>query len=117
MQKCYFQFSCVHSFFFFIFQVIQTVIVCQNGSMELRCPVGIIKFEKAIWGRTEGASVCPEPRILTQCCESKTSEAIVKNKCDGNSKCSISVNSDALGGNPCNGTWKYLEVRFMCIIG
>lgn len=84
--------------------------------MELRCPAGKIKIEKAIWSRTEGASVCPEPRILTQSCESTTSEAIVKNKCDGNSKCSISVTSDALGGNPCYGTWEYLEVRFTCIV-
>lgn len=40
----------------------------------------------------------------------------LQNKCDGNSKCSISVTSDALGGNPCYGTWKYLEVRFTCIV-
>lgn len=100
---------------FVIFLAIETVIVCRLGRMELRCPAGVIRIDKALWGRTEGSDVCPDPQRSTQPpCSSTTSEAVVKGKCDGKARCSIAVNRNDLGGNPCPGTAKYLEVRFTC---
>lgn len=105
----------VESFSFFL--AIQTVIVCRLGRMELRCPAGVIKIEKALWGRTEGSAVCPDSQRSTQPpCISTQSDAVVKGKCDGTARCSVAVNSNDLGGNPCPGTAKYLEVRFTCVV-
>lgn len=42
--------------------------MCQLGRIELRCPAGVIKIEKALWGRTEGSDVCPFPCIGTAKC-------------------------------------------------
>lgn len=43
---------------FFFFLVIEIVIVCWLGRMELCCLVGVIKIEKVFWGRIEGSVVC-----------------------------------------------------------
>lgn len=82
--------------------------------MTITCPTGIIFIEKAIYGRTEDVRVCYHSQILTTGCVSATSEAIVKTKCNGKSECSIPVTPMELGGDPCPGTYKYLEVNFKC---
>lgn len=82
--------------------------------MTITCPTGIIFIEKAIFGRTKDSSVCFHPDINDTNCTSTKSEAIIKRKCDGESECIINVNNNELGGDPCPGTYKYLEVNFIC---
>lgn len=82
--------------------------------MTITCPAGIIFIETAIYGRTEDGRVCYHLQIFTTDCVSTTSEAIVKTKCNGKSECRINVENDELGGDPCPGTYKYLEVNFKC---
>lgn len=82
--------------------------------MTITCPAGIIFIETAIYGRTEDGSVCPHLAIRDTNCASTESQAIIKSKCDGKSKCRINVENDELGGDPCPGTYKYLEVNFKC---
>lgn len=53
-------------------------------------------------------------RIKDTNCTSTTSEEIIKRKCDGESECIINVNNKELGEDPCPGTYKYLEVNFIC---
>lgn len=82
--------------------------------MTITCPNGIIFIEKAIFGRTQDGSVCPHSRIIDTYCTSTTSDAIVNTRCDGNSECSFNVTIMDLGGDPCPGSYKYLEVNFKC---
>lgn len=84
--------------------------------MTITCPAGIIFIETAIYGRTEDDSVCPDPAIKDTYnkCTSTESQAIIKSKCDGKSECRINVVNYELGGDPCPGTYKYLEVNFKC---
>ena len=42
--------------------------------------------------------------------------ALVKGLCDGESTCEIDV-SNGVFGDPCPGTYKYLEVTYKCIPG
>lgn len=82
--------------------------------MKITCPTGTIFIEKAIFGRTKDDSVCPHSQIEDTNCVSTTSQAIIQSKCNGKSECRINVNNDDLGGDPCPGTHKYLEVNFIC---
>lgn len=82
--------------------------------MTITCPTGIIFIEKAIFGRTKDDSVCPPSLTTDTNCVSTESQAIIKSKCDGKSECSIKVENGKLGGDPCPGTYKYLEVNFIC---
>lgn len=82
--------------------------------MTITCPTGIIFIEKAIFGRTKDDSVCPHSLTTDTNCVSTESQAIIKSKCDGKSECIINVNNDELGGDPCSGTYKYLEVNYIC---
>lgn len=82
--------------------------------MTITCPNGIIFIEDAMFGRTQDKRVCPHDQIKDTNCTSTESKAIIKRKCDGESTCSIKVDYNELGGDPCSGTYKYLEVNFIC---
>lgn len=82
--------------------------------MNLTCPSGNIFIEKAIFGRTEGEKVCNHTKIQTTNCISHNSEEIVKKNCEGKPQCSIAVNILTFRGDPCQNTFKYLEVNFIC---
>lgn len=94
----------------------ETVIVCEDGKMELRCSVGKLKINTAVYGRTEGRNVCPHENINKTDCKSTSSYEVVRNKCDGESSCSITVSNSVFGGDPCPGTYKYLDVTFTCVV-
>lgn len=82
--------------------------------MKITCPTGTIFIEKAIFGRTKDGSVCPHQYIRDTNCISTESQAIIKSKCDGKSECIINVKNAELGEDPCPGTYKYLEVHYIC---
>eukprot|EP00105_Crassostrea_gigas_P020056 XP_011438739.1 PREDICTED: D-galactoside-specific lectin [Crassostrea gigas] len=94
----------------------KTVIVCEGGKLELRCPDGKISIDEAVFGRTEGGNVCPHRQIKSTNCQSASSLTEVRSKCDGQKSCSITVSNGVLGGDPCPGTYKYLEVTFTCVV-
>lgn len=98
------------------FKVKKTVIVCEGGKLELRCPDGKISIHEAVFGRTEGGNVCPHPQIKSTDCQSASSLTEVRSKCDGQKSCSITVSNGVFGGDPCPGTYKYLEVTFTCVV-
>lgn len=102
-------------FSFHFFKAGETVLTCEDKTMTITCPSGIIFIEKAIFGRTQDSKVCPHRSISDTHCISTTSEAIVKTKCDGVPECEVNVERNELGGDPCPGTYKYLEVHYICI--
>lgn len=82
--------------------------------MTITCQNGIIFIEDAMFGRTQDGSVCRSDKIKDTNCTSRESKAIIKRKCDEVLECSIKVENDELGGDPCPGTHKYLEVHYIC---
>eukprot|EP00105_Crassostrea_gigas_P038658 XP_019922806.1 PREDICTED: uncharacterized protein LOC105328288 [Crassostrea gigas] len=87
---------------------------CEGKTMNLTCASGNIFIEKAMFGRTEDGRVCNHTQIQTTNCTSPYSEVKVKEICDGKPQCSIVVVSATFGGDPCQNTFKYLEVNFIC---
>lgn len=92
------------------------LIVCEGGAFYLDCPApSTILITEAIYGRTESAVVCPYITApLTTNCTSTTSDGIVKGSCNGQHRCQFTVTNALLGGDPCPGTYKYLQVTYTC---
>lgn len=99
----------------FLFFKVFNKTACEEEEMKLDCAAGNISIVEAIYGRTEGNNVCYSTKIKTTECRSTQSEAIVQSICDAKPDCSITVSNTALGGDPCPGTHKYLNVKFTCL--
>ena len=91
------------------------IITCEGQSRTISCLGGTtIYVQSANYGRTEGASVCPHPSIQTTDCTAPESLERVRDRCQGQTTCIIEA-SNNIFGDPCPGTYKYLEVEFVCV--
>ncbi|XP_052282102.1 L-rhamnose-binding lectin CSL3-like [Dreissena polymorpha] len=89
-------------------------IICEGSSMYLSCPPGqVLYVHSGVYGRTQGAVICPHQSIKTTNCVSPSSTATVANLCNGKNLCSLSA-TNGVFGDPCYGTYKYLEVEYAC---
>ena len=59
-------------------------------------------------------SVCPHPAIRTTQCRSGASYSKVSSRCNGIKSCRL-VASNKIYGDPCRGTYKYLDVLYTCV--
>jgi len=92
----------------------------KRGRLKIHCDDGkwikIIK-DGTFYGRQSKGydELCPysgdEPNIN---CKASESYDIVKNKCDGSQSCVINPKNEVFG-DPCQGTYKYLQVKHKCI--
>ncbi|KAH3837575.1 L-rhamnose-binding lectin CSL3-like [Dreissena polymorpha] len=91
-------------------------IICEGSTMYLACPSGLnLVIGSGVYGRTQGGDIiCPHQSILTTNCVSPTSTGVVKSLCDGQNQCKLDANNNRFG-DPCGGTYKYLQVRYACI--
>ncbi|CAG2206266.1 unnamed protein product [Mytilus edulis] len=93
---------------------ITNVIVCEAKYVYLRCKYPFkIKIKSAIYGRSEGKHICPEGPVQTTSCKSKTSDSKIKAQCNGKEICRVQADHRQYG-DPCGGTYKYLDVKYMC---
>ncbi|KAH3813116.1 hypothetical protein DPMN_141566 [Dreissena polymorpha] len=82
--------------------------------MCMNCPPGQkLVLGSAIFGRKQGASICPSQQIFNTNCMSTTSTEKAKSVCDGKSLCCLNANIIVFE-DPSPGTYKYLEVDFAC---
>ncbi|VDI43739.1 Hypothetical predicted protein [Mytilus galloprovincialis] len=93
-------------------------ILCEGAkSPKLTCSATqIIIIEDAIYGRTD-SSVCPHPSVKSSVSYSckRTDTSRVASNCDYNQECL--PDSSNIGGDPCPGTYKYLNVTYRCVEG
>jgi len=89
-------------------------IICEERASTISCPVGtVIKIQSANYGRFL-RSVCPHPAIRTTQCRSGASYSKVSSRCNGIKSCRL-VASNRIYGDPCRGTYKYLDVLYTCV--
>lgn len=88
--------------------------------MNLKCDRGeTIQVMKANYGRTSTTICTTDIRfdvaapMYDQNCASENSFRIVNEKCSNKRSCSVPVNNDVFT-DPCRGTYKYLEVDYIC---
>ena len=73
----------------------------------------MINVESANYGRTQ-KGICPSAINIDTDCYSSNALNIVKNHCHGQTSCDISASNDIFG-DPCYGTYKYLDVKYDCV--
>ena len=82
--------------------------------MKLKCKKGrTIKIVSAMYGRRK-KGVCKGPNDQnTNCKGSGKTLKKVRKRCNGKRNCKIPAKNSEFG-DPCGGTYKYLEVKFTC---
>ena len=70
-------------------------------------------MKKANFGRTNKAT-CPHTATSNTNCRAHNSFLIVKSVCNGKNSCTVKANSNFFGGDPCGGTYKYLQIKYAC---
>lgn len=97
-------FSAVNPPFLIICEGNKGIISCQNGKR--------IDVLNATYGRLD-RQTCSDTRIKSTNCRSNNSLKHVQGKCDGTTECQLQANNSVFG-DPCEGTYKYLEVKYRC---
>eukprot|EP00112_Aurelia_sp_Birch-Aquarium-sp1_P023312 Seg69.3 transcript_id=Seg69.3/GoldUCD/mRNA.D3Y31 product=Plasminogen protein_id=Seg69.3/GoldUCD/D3Y31 len=88
---------------------------CEPKMMEIACPGNThINIEYAMYGRlSSGTCHYWLVGLASKTCRAKNSLWKVKNLCDRRKICKVSA-TNAVFGDPCFGTLKYLNVRYTC---
>uniref|UniRef100_A0A8C6SIJ7 SUEL-type lectin domain-containing protein n=1 Tax=Neogobius melanostomus TaxID=47308 RepID=A0A8C6SIJ7_9GOBI len=76
----------------------------------------VIRIHRADYGRAD-RTICsqgrPSEQVQNVNCAASTANDLVAQMCDGKSHCSVSA-SNSVFGDPCYGTYKYLQVSYSC---
>ena len=92
--------------------------MCENGRMTIVCPAGkILDIKGAMYGRkVSGDVACGHSSINDLNCEGQNDLQVLKEHCDRLGTCEIGA-SNLVFGDPCVGTYKYLQVQYVCAEG
>lgn len=90
---------------------------CEGDTLNIRCNRGVINIISANYGRTSRRECNKNGNapIRNVNCYSRNSLNVVKDRCSNKESCSVHASDRAFGGDPCDGTYKYLEVEYQCI--
>uniref|UniRef100_A0A3B3H953 SUEL-type lectin domain-containing protein n=1 Tax=Oryzias latipes TaxID=8090 RepID=A0A3B3H953_ORYLA len=91
-------------------------VTCEGSTAQLRCGRGRVIFVYgAYYGRRDRRTCSdgrPQSQVENVNCINPAQE--VPQRCNGRHFCSIEA-SNSVFGDPCYGTYKYLEVAYVCI--
>ena len=89
---------------------------CEGGKLRLRCnKPRVLRIYAANYGRTEpGASICPHVNISSTECRTSAALMTVTKICANRARCKVWATDSVFSGNPCPGTFKYLDVIYGC---
>ncbi|XP_077500550.1 latrophilin Cirl-like isoform X2 [Amblyomma americanum] len=94
----------------------KTAYACEGSQLGFSCPEGqLISLIRANYGRFS-ISICNEHGTLDWSvdCKSNRSYNVIRESCGMRRKCSLPASTE-LFGDPCPGTFKYLEAHYQCI--
>jgi len=90
-----------------------SVVFCEHSKGRIHCPPRyIIEVLTASYGRRT-RHICPSRWIKTLKCHSRRSLYVVRRLCQRKQQCSLKA-TNGVFGDPCRGTYKYLQVRYRC---
>ncbi|XP_067384124.1 L-rhamnose-binding lectin SML-like isoform X1 [Channa argus] len=90
-------------------------VTCEGSVLNLQCDKGkVLYIHSADYGRHD-QTTCSYQRPAGQVQNVQCSRAsnIVAQSCNGRNSCTVSA-SNSVFGDPCVGTYKYLEVAYIC---
>ncbi|XP_026884118.2 L-rhamnose-binding lectin CSL2-like [Electrophorus electricus] len=99
------------------FFALDTSLTCENGVTTLSCGNGKIIIHSAKYGRTD-STTCSYQRSPSELSNTKCNTCSPYPKlvamCQGQSNCSVQASSNIFS-DPCDGTYKYLNISYSCI--
>uniref|UniRef100_A0A3P8PCB5 SUEL-type lectin domain-containing protein n=1 Tax=Astatotilapia calliptera TaxID=8154 RepID=A0A3P8PCB5_ASTCA len=91
-------------------------VTCEGSQANLQCGEGqVIVVSWANYGRRDNTT-CPDgnpDHVKNVLCSSPNSTEYVTNRCNWQNNCTVGA-SNTVFGDPCGGTYKYLEVFYTC---
>ncbi|XP_028411011.1 uncharacterized protein LOC114533629 isoform X2 [Dendronephthya gigantea] len=89
---------------------------CEGDTLNLDCRINArIQMLTANFGRTNKKRCGWKNDTSNINCISTKAKNIIYRKCDGRNFCSVKASSANLGGDPCPGVFKYIDVIFKCV--
>ncbi|OWF41773.1 L-rhamnose-binding lectin CSL3-like isoform X2 [Mizuhopecten yessoensis] len=93
---------------------IRRSITCEKKKSTLSCRSGgVLDIMSANYGRSD-PNTCYSRNIKTTHCSSSKSFHEIKDRCQGQRSCRVYA-SNKVYGDPCRGTYKYLDVKYRCV--
>uniref|UniRef100_A0A8C6SDK1 SUEL-type lectin domain-containing protein n=1 Tax=Neogobius melanostomus TaxID=47308 RepID=A0A8C6SDK1_9GOBI len=96
--------------------IVRTV-SCEGQTADLSCDSGkVIRIHRADYGRSDRTTCSqgrPSEQLQNMNCAASTTNDHVAKMCNGKSRCSVTA-SNSVFGDPCGGTYKYLQVSYTC---
>ena len=106
--------SWTHLRFFQIFLATTKKTICENHAEIISCPAGqVIRIQSGYYGRTS-KTVCPHEATHNTNCRAHGSYMKILGSCNNKPSCRLEA-SNTVYGDPCFGTYKYLDVQYTCI--
>lgn len=91
------------------------IVLCARESSDISCPIGtVMQFESIFFGRDD-PDTCEDEIVPDPVCSSLEAADVVRQTCEGLLSCILEARSSQLGGDPCDGTNKFLRLRYRCI--
>ena len=91
----------------------QKTTVCEHKKQKISCGAGnVIEIIRASYGRTS-TEICKSSAMRNTNCHATTSDNKVGLNCNGKESCELFA-SNSVFGDPCLGTFKYLDVEYRC---
>ena len=90
--------------------------VCEHNSTNIQCgPNEAINVIEAWYGR-QSNTICSHSRASNVSCSSDPTASlqIVQTACQDKQSCNI-LASNGIFGDPCNGTYKYMALKYECV--
>lgn len=101
--------------FYFLAEKLQVLVICEGKNGKITCENGKkISILDANYGRLD-RDTCLHSAMSNVNCRSGNSLQIMKDKCNGKTECELLAASSVFGGDPCGGTYKYLQVKYRCL--
>uniref|UniRef100_A0A3P9DLZ7 SUEL-type lectin domain-containing protein n=1 Tax=Maylandia zebra TaxID=106582 RepID=A0A3P9DLZ7_9CICH len=90
-------------------------VTCEGFQANLQCGEGyfLLVSDYGRHDKTTCSAGRPASQLQVVQCSSQTSTSVVAESCNGKNSCTIS-SSNSVFGDPCVGTYKYLEVVYTC---
>ena len=93
----------------------QFLVICEGDNAKITCQEGKkISILDANYGRLD-RDTCLHQAMSNINCRASSSLQFVLNKCSGKTECHLQPSNSVFGGDPCGGTYKYLQVKYRCL--
>ena len=97
---------------------VKKISACEFQVVKLECEEGKrIGVVNVFYGRLDGNTCSTDIGqnfLENTSCVSETATSTLSERCDGKKKCRFQIHNNFLGGDPCDGTFKYSDVLYTC---